>query len=489
MLRVAIRFLAGRFHATPWDHHVNEGVPEWPPSPWRLQRALISVLRQRGAEIDVPRAERAILALSQPPSFHLPPASAAHTRHYLSLNQLERTKTTLTLDTFVTVDCGAPVIVSWDLELEPGSLEVLSLLLSRVTYLGRAESWCEARVLPGDEEAPEPNCVPSDGTAAVGVETVRTLCAASSAGIEDLERTTTVLQDEGWSEPPGSRWVFYRRRAGLLGSGFRNAVPRLSRPPVSVAEFTVAGLLQSEDEGTGRPEVSPVCPRVTKAILLTSRLRDAALSRHEVPSSVLSGRGEDGTPLTNQHRHAHYLFDSRAEGDSRRRGKVTHLYVWVPGSGLGEKEQEALERIRRLIYFDGAERQQLRVVPSGFGDVEDFGAVSRIFGESRVWESVSPVVLPRHPKRNGRDRAEDQVRRELAFRGFPKPVRVDVLDDRKVACEGLEIPCADFETRRKGTRPQTGKLGFRIEFAELARGPISLGLGGHFGVGLFGAVA
>ena len=33
MTAVALRFLAGRFHATPWGHHVNEGVPEWPPSP------------------------------------------------------------------------------------------------------------------------------------------------------------------------------------------------------------------------------------------------------------------------------------------------------------------------------------------------------------------------------------------------------------------------------------------------------------------------
>ena len=34
---------ARRYHATPWDAHVNEGRVEWPPSPWRLLRALVAV--------------------------------------------------------------------------------------------------------------------------------------------------------------------------------------------------------------------------------------------------------------------------------------------------------------------------------------------------------------------------------------------------------------------------------------------------------------
>ena len=43
MPTLSIRFPAGRYHATPWGHHVNEGLIEWPPSPWRLLRALLSV--------------------------------------------------------------------------------------------------------------------------------------------------------------------------------------------------------------------------------------------------------------------------------------------------------------------------------------------------------------------------------------------------------------------------------------------------------------
>lgn len=42
-----IRFPLGRYHATPWDRHVNEGAIEWPPSPWRLARALYAVWKER----------------------------------------------------------------------------------------------------------------------------------------------------------------------------------------------------------------------------------------------------------------------------------------------------------------------------------------------------------------------------------------------------------------------------------------------------------
>ena len=42
MIGLEIRFLAGRFHGTDWHHAHNEGVPEWPPSPWRVLRALVS---------------------------------------------------------------------------------------------------------------------------------------------------------------------------------------------------------------------------------------------------------------------------------------------------------------------------------------------------------------------------------------------------------------------------------------------------------------
>jgi hypothetical protein len=44
---IELRFLTGRFHATPWGRNVNEGVPEWPPSPYRLLRALYDAWKRK----------------------------------------------------------------------------------------------------------------------------------------------------------------------------------------------------------------------------------------------------------------------------------------------------------------------------------------------------------------------------------------------------------------------------------------------------------
>src|SRR5580704_686109 len=87
MTVLELKFLAGRYHATPWGRHVNEGVVEWPPSPWRLLRALVAVWRRTCPEVPEPQVKRILAALAQPPRFSLPPNTVAHTRHYMPLGK------------------------------------------------------------------------------------------------------------------------------------------------------------------------------------------------------------------------------------------------------------------------------------------------------------------------------------------------------------------------------------------------------------------
>ena len=49
---LVVRFVLGRYHATPWGRHVNEGQVELPPSPWRLLRALYAVWKTRLPDLD-----------------------------------------------------------------------------------------------------------------------------------------------------------------------------------------------------------------------------------------------------------------------------------------------------------------------------------------------------------------------------------------------------------------------------------------------------
>ena len=51
---LAIRFPLGRYHANPWDRSVNEGAAEWPPSPWRILRALVATWHTRWPGLPAP---------------------------------------------------------------------------------------------------------------------------------------------------------------------------------------------------------------------------------------------------------------------------------------------------------------------------------------------------------------------------------------------------------------------------------------------------
>src|SRR4051812_1414768 len=108
-----VSFPAGRYHATPWGRHVNEGVPEWPPSPWRLLRALVATWRRKCPDLSEVAVRRVLEQLVQPPRFRLPPARVAHTRHYMPWEKKGPTDRTLVFDTFVVVSRCELLSIGW----------------------------------------------------------------------------------------------------------------------------------------------------------------------------------------------------------------------------------------------------------------------------------------------------------------------------------------------------------------------------------------
>ena len=69
MTVLELSFPAGRYHATPWGRHVNEGAVEWPPSPWRIVRALIATWYLKAREIPEDTVCSLVGALSALPTF------------------------------------------------------------------------------------------------------------------------------------------------------------------------------------------------------------------------------------------------------------------------------------------------------------------------------------------------------------------------------------------------------------------------------------
>src|SRR5437764_8331516 len=147
---IKLAFPAGRYHATPWGRHVNEGVPAWPPSPWRLLRALVAVWKRTRPELPETQIQRLLTPLTLPPRFQLPPARVAHTRHYVPWEKKGPADRTLVFDTFVAVSRRDPVLVYWpQADLAPDDTQTLRRLVEHLATLGRAEGWVHAALAEG----------------------------------------------------------------------------------------------------------------------------------------------------------------------------------------------------------------------------------------------------------------------------------------------------------------------------------------------------
>ena len=150
MLAIKFNLLTGGYHATTWGRRANdEAAAEWPPSPWRIVRALTAVWKQILPDLPESEVSPIIEKLaSERPKFHLPPADVAHSRHYMPLGETKREEKTrlrketvkLFFDIFVSVKKNAPLYVVWDgVEIDERQRETLSALLAALPYLGRAE--------------------------------------------------------------------------------------------------------------------------------------------------------------------------------------------------------------------------------------------------------------------------------------------------------------------------------------------------------------
>ena len=327
MTVLELSFPAGRFHATPWGRHVNEGAVEWPPSPWRIVRAFIATWYLKARDIPEATVRSLLDALNQPPSFRLPPAATAHTRHYMPYVKGKNEEMTKVFDTFIQLAEDGAVLVAWDITLPPKELQALRVLASRLGYLGRAESLVEARVLEGITGI-EANATPLlDGAATPERhELVRVLSAMSPTDYEHGERTfsrkTSRLRPTrrsrarrqrplkspmtcsprstptpGTCRPPAGTylpvrdlWTTSAREMPLLPA----AKPRLRRKGTlpSVARYAV---------------VSTVSPRITQAISVGDRVHDALCKwsdQGKGSAMVFTGLDAGGTTIGG-HRHAH----------------------------------------------------------------------------------------------------------------------------------------------------------------------------------------
>jgi len=254
-MKVVLRqeFPLGRFHATPWRvNPFDDPHGEWPPSPWRLVRAVTARwyqwAREAEGEFHVAQLEKLQRALcTSTYAFHLPLGA----RRGTPLRQYQPTEfgwqppgkkagmrsygTSLVQDNYWCVPPEASVW--WFIEGDDWTDEVRVLLakcVERITYFGRAETLTRIRLVPLTDEIPPPNCTLADKRTAGAVPV---LCPLKEATREDIERTTDHPEAMRRSVPPGAQWL-YAVRPQVPAARERRRVPE-HRPDCHLMQFAI----------------------------------------------------------------------------------------------------------------------------------------------------------------------------------------------------------------------------------------------------------
>lgn len=500
---LSLRFPAGRCHATPWGSHANEAEVEWPPSPWRILRALVATWHRKVSPAEFPETvlESLIDTLATvEPVYSLPPISRAHSRHYMPVRSGVADRPVLIFDGFARIDADAEVVVAWpDIELDGPARELLGVLANGIGYLGRAESWVEARLLDGYDggfnSAPVGSSAVVDRSDLVPVKLLAPTSAATYAELRErsvhewgldakrltksqrlmlatlparlldaLRAETGDLRNAGWNLPPGARTVTYERprldTTRATGSTTR-AVPDRR---ITTARLALAG----------RP-----LPRFEDAVRIGELVRIAAISAADrigkgngVPPEI---SGHKGAGELN-HRHAFYLPED-ADGD----GFIDHVLVHAPG-GLSRHAVAALDAIHRrgLWARDGEEWD---VVFEGAW--ETAGASRSTYGDAaRTWISATPYLHPWYRKPGFG--VPEQIRRECAEREIGVPAEIRFIEAIRVASrERRPVHFHRFRSKRGLRQPDSRGSMAMITFTEPMAGPLALGFGCHYGLGVF----
>ncbi|MDR0967044.1 MAG: type I-U CRISPR-associated protein Cas5/Cas6 [Myxococcales bacterium] len=604
MICLEFRFPAGRYHATPWGRHVNEGALEWPPSPWRLCRAFLAAGFNRlgwSASDALPDDARSLMLklVDAPPDYELPRANSAHTRHYFPSPKLNENPTKV-LDTFVHVgrDREDDVLRAfWPVDLDDAERSLLEALLAQLPYLGRAESWVEASLREMSEgDDARPNCrlwknvsdeersqneriellapmtseayaawlkqiaTPTEPTTNSDAEASKKKSRAKSKTkkapedrlpadlIAALCRTPADWNSEGWSAPLGSCRLAYARSADALDAA-RDSNPKSNRSAASRRSFAFSSSF--EEEAGNRPTAAILAlssdvlsgerlPFLGDVLRRTNLLHKALISHADKlggATPCLTGMTSEGDDVLREHHgHTHLLpliLETDVTPSRPAKARIDHILVCAR-DGLDASTLGALQRLSRTWAKN---LPGLFVTLAGLGQIDDFRERIQPLGESKIWVSQTPFVPPRFLKQRGANSVRGQILAELADRHLPMPSSIEIEVEGRGndtwlpidSDEGLEafwtlwrgqrhpanvrleptlastlsatstsIDGAKEHPRRLATRWRGFKLerdkrapklpcafGIRLRFDAAVGGPIALGYGAHFGLGLF----
>lgn len=471
---LSFTFPLGRYHATPWEGSANTSDVEWPPSPWRILRALIATWYARWPDLPSETIDRILSRLGTPDAYLTPPALPGSTRHYMPDPKHKRSETGNTdqvIDAFLAVVPEESLLVHWAGDLEASDRETLRKLVELIPYLGRSESICVATLW--DDEPTIDDGWWRLGEDGEGVRQVELLAPDGPPPREYLEATTTATRKGRRLIPLGAHAARYGTRAPQ-----RSAPRSFARP--------------SLDINCVRLDLSsPVPVREGNAILATDALHKAirrAIDGYRADLvGAFIGVESDGSPRQGPHDHLHLLPLPRVRqirpflpADS----VTASIFLWCPG-GIPAEFAGTIQLDVHTIWTQ--ERRNSDMPPqyllnAGAGAVD--ALLPNLTGPAREWVSVTPYLPVRHRKPNRPAAAflAEELATECGYRALPSPTGLAVVDSpqhrREIVRYRRRRTVEEMRRRRPGVY-------LRMRFAEAVPGPLALGQLSHFGYGLF----
>jgi len=496
-------FPLGRFHATPWRAFpFDDPHGEWPPSPWRLLRAILArsfqlsreLPMEREPELGQLREKMALAFCASSISWHLPTQSwrgpGIQQYHPSEFKKIppeankpgEKTyNTTKIKDNFWLTPKDNPSLFwifdgvpdLWTREL----LKHLDSCLDRMTYFGRAESITSiARVQNSDIVA---NCVLRESRTASAVPV---LCPTVDATLAQVACMTNEAGVADATTPPGAVWKYAERPTVKKYNTQKISAKTLS--PTSMLQFAIGGR---------------VFPPLKVWLRITERFRGAVLRNiaqqrtgnpkakfSDLPNdvrseySLLTGKDANGERLSGHRHTAFFLIPDNMGNPSR-------LICYRKEPFTSEEQVAMLTASAASLAWDYADNSwRLRLIP--LPTETPLPPDKNVFGESRVWETLVPYVPPLHVyRKNGKPKigseVEKQILDHLFKRGLPSAEPI-ILQSPNESVQWMKVH-RPKRNRSGPTNDDKRAYQVRLTFSNAIQGPLFLGHSSHFGLGLF----
>lgn len=453
MLAIEVTFLLERYSATDYR---DRGRPEWPPHPDRLFSAL-TASAAKNPESATARETLRWLESLPPPHLHADPEPGGWAEEPVTVfvpvndpsDDLLPARAEKQPRSFPSVVPAGPVVFIWpDAEPNEELRRRLASVAAGVTYLGSSRSPVLARLTvdpPAATWVPDP-----DGDVTLRVPAPGRLAELEWHFNENLR-------------PPTGRTQAYRRlqpaAPGVTNGAFGELfVYRLTGPVVMELETTL---------------------KVGEA------LRAAVMSRaQEVLGQVpplLSGHESNRRPLAQTHAAflpLPFVSPSQPHAD----GHLLGVAVALPRSTPVAERRRIGPALAAVDYLSVPGVGRLGLTRIRPGDPLPLTLRPETWtGPSRVWSSVTPVVLDRFPEPGGRDVgaiAAGACQRA----GLPAPEEVAAA--RESPLYGVP-PSNRFPTQRSGRGPRRPFTHLTLRFPVPVTGPVLVGAMRYFGLGLF----